>query len=93
MSSRLDQLIKKKAQIEAQIKAAQARERTQARKDDTRRKIIIGAIAKEHMEMRPNSPFAAELMKLLNTYVTKAKERELLGLPAESAKDGFSRAG
>jgi hypothetical protein len=41
----------------------------QKRKDDTRRKIIAGAIMLEHAET--NAAFAAELTALLNHYVTK----------------------
>ena len=77
-SSRLQKLRDKKAQLEAQIKDAAARERQQYRKDDTRRKIILGAFALEHLEKNKNSAFAKTLLPLLDEYVTRAQDRDLL---------------
>ncbi len=42
--SKRDRLAKRRDQLSAQIQALDARARTKARKDDTRRKIIIGAL-------------------------------------------------
>lgn len=78
--SRLQKLLDKRAQIEAQIRDAAARQRQQERKDDTRRKVIIGALAKEHMDKNPGSEFARKLRSLLEEYVTRPSERNLLGL-------------
>lgn len=100
MTSRLEQLKKKKAQLDAQIKQAEARARQQHRKDDTRRKILIGAIAKDHMDMHPDGSFAKELSALLDEYVTRPKDRELLNMdppasdkPAGSMKPNFEMVG
>ncbi|MHB0704098.1 hypothetical protein ACX4MT_00060 [Roseomonas mucosa] len=71
-------LLVRKAQIEAQLKDLEAREQRQKRKDDTRRKIIAGALALEHAEIDP--VFGAQLAKLLNRYVTKAQDRALFDL-------------
>lgn len=89
----LQKLIKQKAQIEERIKDAKSRQRNKQRKQDTRRKIIIGAIAESHMELYPNEAFTQELKRLLNTHVTKPKDRELIGLPPLSATEEFSNAG
>ena len=91
MTNRLQTLLDKRAKLDAQIKAAQARSRSQARKDDTRRKIIIGALAKDHMAMHPNSAFAQELRALLNEHVKRPKDRALLNLEQDNA-DGAPRA-
>ena len=103
MATRLEQLEKKKAQLEAQIQQAQAREKQKRRKEDTRRKILIGAIAKDNMDMHPDSPFAQELAALLDQHITRPKDRELLNLkplpapeqdkPAESMRPNFTMAG
>jgi hypothetical protein len=80
--SRLEKLQQQKAQIEAKIKGLQSREQQQARKNDTRRKIIAGALALHHMEKNKDDPFSKKLFRLLNEYVTKPYERNLFGLPA-----------
>ena len=45
MATKLEKLLEKEAQLKAQIQLAKATERTQERKRDTRRKILIGAAA------------------------------------------------
>jgi hypothetical protein len=56
--NRIESLREKKAQLEEQIKNLEARERQQERKNDTRRKVIAGALALEHMSKNPTSDFA-----------------------------------
>jgi hypothetical protein len=73
------------AQKQAQLKAEEAREKETARKSDTRRKVIAGALAVEHMEKNPTSDFAKVLGKLLDEYVTRPMDRALFpNLPAPS---------
>jgi len=79
-NSRIDKLEQKRAQLDAQLKAARARDRTQKRKDDTRRKIIAGALALEHAENNPNGEFSRTILGLIQTYVTADKERALFDL-------------
>lgn len=89
-TKRLQTLLDKRAALDAQIKQAQARQRAQDRKDDTRRKIIAGALALEHAEKEPNSEFSRTLLNLLETYVTGARERALMGLlPLDAESDGL----
>jgi hypothetical protein len=78
--SRLEKLREQQSQIAAKIKTLAARERQQTRKDDTRRKIIAGALALHHMEKNPSGPFTKTLMMLLDEYVTRPNERKLFGL-------------
>ena len=85
--SRVEQLKAKKAQIDAQLKAAQARERAQKRKDDTRRKIIVGALIQQHAELNPNSDFTRTVLKLIQQHVTTDKDRALFDLPPLTPQD------
>ncbi len=85
-TKRLQALLDKRAALDAQIKQAQARQRAQDRKNDTRRKIIAGALALEHAAKEPNSDFSRTLLRLLETYVTGARERALMGLPPRDAE-------
>lgn len=90
--NRLDQLLEKKQKIEAQIQQQRAREREKRRKEDTRRKIIAGALALEHMDANPDSEFAIIMAKLINRYTKRAGDRVLFGLPPidEANQDGLS---
>ena len=79
-NTRLDKLRAKKAQIDAQIKAAESRERQQKRKDDTRRKIISGYLALEHAERNPDSEFARTMLRLIQEGTKTDKDRALFDL-------------
>jgi hypothetical protein len=80
-ASKLQKLREKRDHIEAQIRAVSARERTQSRKDDTRKKIIAGALALHHAAKNPDDAFTKKLMRLLDEYVVKPHERALFNLP------------
>ena len=71
---------KKLAQIDNQIKAIKARERNQERKNDTRRKIIAGALVLEHTAKNPQSDFAKKVKSLINEYTIDDKSRRLFDL-------------
>ena len=51
---KLEALQKKQQQLAQQVKDQKAKLKGQARKEDTRRKIVAGAIALEHMEYDEN---------------------------------------
>ena len=86
MSTQLDALEKKIQeqteklnQLRAQKQKAQnrlrAKEREQKRKDDTRRKILIGACM---MKLAEDNPEANELMlKQLDRFLTEERDRKL----------------
>ena len=75
----LDKLREKKAQIDAKLKKLEAREKERARKADTRRKVIAGALALEHAEIDPE--FGEKLRSLLARFVNRPQDRALFGLP------------
>jgi hypothetical protein len=96
--SRLEKLREQQSQLAAKIKSLEARKRQQTRKDDTRRKVIAGALALHHMEKNPGSSFAKTLMGLLDEYVTRPNERKLFGLDplpesAQPANDAGQQRG
>jgi hypothetical protein len=81
----MEALRQRQAQIAAQLKAMEARETEKARKADTRRKVIAGALAVEHMEKNPNSEFGKVLLRLLDEYVTRPADRAMFPtLPAKA---------
>lgn len=71
---------KKIGQIDAQLADLTARERLAERKRDTRRKVIMGALAGYHMRKNPKSDFAKKLAALIDEYVIGDRERALFDL-------------
>lgn len=79
-AEKIADLEKKKAQLTAQIQKQKSLEKTAERKRDTRRKIIAGALALEHMEL--DDTFRQTMTRLLNRHV-KESDRHLFDLTEE----------
>lgn len=75
---RREKLLERKAQVEAQLKALDARERKRQRQEDTRRKILAGAVVLEKAAANPD--FSAVLLALLDSNLTRPQDRLLFGL-------------
>lgn len=82
-------LQKKIAQAEARLKALKEQDRArkqrerqkeaaQQRKDDTRRKILIGAMYFERM--KKDDEFKEQMLKALDKYLTTERDRKLFQL-------------
>ena len=71
---RLKQLKAQKQAIEAREKAKQ---KEQDRKDDTRRKILLGSMLLKDME---NEEKKTKILADLNEYLTEDRDRKLFGL-------------
>jgi hypothetical protein len=69
-------------QLKAQKQAIEARERTkqkeQQRKDDTRRKILLGSYLIKKMQNEANKE---KILAELNEYLTENRDRQLFDLP------------
>lgn len=74
---RLQALEEQKQKISAKISKQKASLTAKKRKEDTRRKIIAGAIALEHMEH--DSAFRQTMMRLLREH-TKESDKTLFDL-------------
>ena len=81
LEDKLAALREKETQLKAQLRDAQAREKAQDRKNDTRRKILMGALCKKMISEDPQSDFALTLLRLINEQITAPKDRALFGLP------------
>ncbi len=87
MSKRLEQLLKKREELSAQIQKLRAREATQKRKEDTRRKILLGALVMEMIEKGELE--RDKIWKRLDGFLTREIERNLFELPVlEKRKAG-----
>jgi hypothetical protein len=76
-SSKIESLRQKQAALAAQIRAEQSALVRKERANDTRRKILAGAVVITHALKNPET--ARWLAKLLDRNVTKQADRELLG--------------
>ena len=74
---RLELLRQKRDQLDAQLRALEARSKQAERKADTRRKVIAGALALEHFEANRESEFARVLYGLMDEYVVRPHDRAL----------------
>jgi large subunit ribosomal protein L7/L12 len=76
--SDLNSLKKKRNIINACIRLMQNREQSKERKDNTRRKILIGSYYLEHANK--NNSFDS-VVKLMDNYLTRDSDRILFDLP------------
>jgi len=81
IEDKLSALREKEAQLKAQLRDAQAREKAQDRKNDTRRKILMGVLCKKMISEDPQSSFSLTLLRLIDELITSPKDRALFGLP------------
>ncbi len=84
MSRRLEELLKKREQLNAQIQKARAKESSQKRKEDTRRKILLGALMMQMMEKGELDK--DKILKKLSGFLTRDLDRKLFDLPREESK-------
>jgi hypothetical protein len=75
---KLEKLIAQRKALEARIRQEQNRENDRKRKQDTRRKILAGAVVLDEAAGKPE--YRAELYKLLGRFLSRAEDRALFGL-------------
>ncbi len=81
-SDRLKRLRQQQDELAHKIRLEESRLKEQARKDETRRKILAGAVA---LDLAGNHPqFRALLYEALDLAVTAERDRALLGLAGSS---------
>ena len=74
ISGRIAQLKQKQEQLARRLNALEQKEKSQTRKLDTRRKIIVGGAVLSEMNKDPE--FASVLRALLLRYVARPNDRE-----------------
>ena len=82
IEKKIEAQLEKLKQLKAQKQAIEARERTkqkeQQRKDDTRRKILLGSYLIKKMQNDANKE---KILAELNEYLTENRDRQLFDLP------------
>ena len=82
MSNKLYDLLKKREQLNAQIQQERNKQSQQKRKEDTRRKILLGALMMELM--KKGELDEKKILKRLDGFLTKDIERKLFALPEKN---------
>jgi hypothetical protein len=82
--ARIETLRTRRAQINAQLLRLEAISKTQARKDETRRKILAGAVLLD--EMAKNPKLDAWARDLLKRRLLRDRDRALFGFDAERSE-------
>lgn len=77
---RLQKLLEQRKKVDAQINQELAKKKDKERKEETRRKIIIGGIVMYHAE-EFDPELKGKIHQLLHRAVKKKADREFLGLP------------
>lgn len=79
LQEKLKQAKAQKQKIEARKRAIESKKK---RADDTRRKILAGALLLETIEK--NQEEKKRVMKMLDDFLTRKDDRELFGLPTKT---------
>ncbi len=79
MSKKLEKLLQKREELNAEIQKARARKTAQKRKEDTRRKILLGALVIEMMNRGELDD--GVIMKRLEGFLTRDIDRKLFDFP------------
>lgn len=85
-NERIRKLEEQRQRIDARIAAIRARAQTQARKDDTRRKVLAGSVVLK--AVREGTLGAQVLRDLLDRYLEADRDRRLFDLPPKNAQEG-----
>ena len=82
MGKKLEELLRKREQLNAQIHQERNKQSKQKRKEDTRRKILLGALMMEMMKKEELDE--KKILKRLDGYLTKDIDRKLFELPIKN---------
>lgn len=76
-TDRLSRLQQQREALDHKIRSEQKKLKDQERRDDTRRKVVAGAIALAHMEK--DEQFKEYFSKILDRFVERPQDRILFG--------------
>jgi hypothetical protein len=82
-TSALAKLKQKKSSLEARIQALEARNKLKERKNDTRKKILIGSY---YLSQASKENAFHELKQIMDAFLERENDRQLFGLPPKAKK-------
>ena len=90
MDKKLERLKEQQAKLTRQIRGLQAQQKKKERKDDTRRKVLVGALVLNHIVKGEPVTIASfdDLMKQLDAYLVRKTDRAVFELPVRENKEG-----
>ena len=81
-SDRRAKLEAKREELNQEIQRVRIQEQQQQRKDDTRRKVLVGAMILDGMEDTESDQWPnGRLIDVLDSFLTRDRDRALFGLP------------
>lgn len=83
--TKLEKIIKQIEALQAKANAEKNREREKLRKDETRKKILIGAMVLDGMSK--NQDYQSKMLKNLDKYLTAERDRKLFNLTPINKND------
>lgn len=87
-SDRRAKLEAHREKLNQEIQRLRCQEQQQQRKDDTRRKVLVGAMIFENMEDTQSDQWpTGRLIDALDAFLTRDRDRALFGLPSTSNAD------
>ena len=78
MATRKEQLEKRLAELNAQLNKIKSKEALEARKQDNRKKILLGAWLLS--QMKSNKDYEQKILGHMDNFLTKDRDRQLFGL-------------
>ena len=78
MTDKITRLKEQKKALENRIRLEEAKAKKKARAEETRKKILLGALAMEWM--KTDAGFKARIEKALPSFLTRENDRRLFGL-------------
>jgi hypothetical protein len=91
----IEMLRKQREQLDARLKAAEARRKEKEQQQNERRKMIVGTIVLEFMAANPDSEVARTISGLLDKQIPRPTDRALfsaLAAPAGKAENAEPKA-
>jgi hypothetical protein len=77
IADEIEALRRHREQLDAKLKAAEAKQKDKERQDNERRKVIAGGLVLEHIAANPDSEFARVFSDLVNKAVSRSIDRAL----------------
>ena len=79
LKEQIDKLLDDRKKLDARLAALKGKEREAERKQDTRRKILVGSYLLDQVERKVYPE--ARLLAELDSYLKRDRDRSLFGLP------------
>ena len=84
ITQKIEQIMKRRDELNAQLKALRIKEQAQNRKNDTRRKILIGSVILKMIKSGDMQQH--KLDNIMDKYLDRDQDRALFDLPSKASE-------